>query len=116
MFGIKHSLCLTSIVSNAQPSLSMPMKNSFCRHELPQSRLGVARRSHEWLQQALINHAVADPLARRRRCLRLIFRAIFFRHPCTIFILILILFWGTPRIHRTARAPVPMNSFGTEIM
>src|SRR5579864_234070 len=28
MFGMKHSLCFTSIVSNAQPSLSMPMKNS----------------------------------------------------------------------------------------
>ncbi len=29
MFGMKHSLCLTSIVSNAQPSLSMPMKKSW---------------------------------------------------------------------------------------
>ena len=28
MFGMKHSLCFTSIVSKAQPSLSMPMKNS----------------------------------------------------------------------------------------
>src|SRR5262245_8704142 len=29
IFGIKHSLCFTSIVSKAQPSLSMPMKNSW---------------------------------------------------------------------------------------
>ena len=30
MFGMKHSLCFTSIVSNAQPSLSIPTKKSCC--------------------------------------------------------------------------------------
>src|SRR5438552_18591978 len=30
MFGMKHSLCFTSIVSNAQPSESMPTRKSCC--------------------------------------------------------------------------------------
>src|SRR5690606_27546891 len=30
MFGMKHSLCFSSIVSNTQPSLSMPTKYSCC--------------------------------------------------------------------------------------
>jgi len=29
MLGMKHSLCFTSIVSNAQPSLSTPTKKSW---------------------------------------------------------------------------------------
>ena len=46
MFGMKHSLCFTSIVSKAQPSLSMPMKNSLRFWKLRKGKLGIARHRH----------------------------------------------------------------------
>src|SRR5271157_5223760 len=40
IFGMKHSLCFTSIVSKAQPSLSMPIKNSLHFWNLRKRRWG----------------------------------------------------------------------------
>src|SRR5580658_7655516 len=52
IFGIKHSLCLTSIVSKAHPSLSMPIKKSLVFAKLRRGdcgSIGAVMRGSTWI-------------------------------------------------------------------
>src|SRR5271156_689533 len=62
IFGIKHSLCLTSIVSKAHPSLSMPMKKSLVFAKLRRSdcgSIGAVMRGSTWIPGGLVGIALA---------------------------------------------------------
>ena len=66
MFGMKHSLCFTSIVSKTQPSLSIPMKKSRDCGEFRQGAIGIYRCS-SCMAPPIMRRARTDAARRSRR-------------------------------------------------